>query len=387
MRPIQIYFLNIVALLTLGLSVALTQHFYEVRGGTAGFKSYCNMSSAMNCDVVAASPYAELVNGLPVSSFGAGWALCLFIVSLIAHNRFWRREAIRIGLGLTTLGLLTSAYYLLLMAFRLKTYCLLCLGVDALALISFALVFSLKPEPLSVHKIDQTKWKIILPALLIAQLIAVFALTGLNSSHFARNDIAELGDQVLNSPVVPVKIDESFPSFGPTTAPITIVEFSDFQCPFCRMGALTIHSILNRFPNSIRVVFRNYPLDQACNPGIGHTPHPVACEAGKVAYCAYKKGQFEGVYQNLFEQQGSFSPGKPLQIAEKLGMDRAWLDECARSADTAVAIEKDIREANLLGVKSTPTFFINGHKMEGAYPAQSWNYIIEHLLSGDKTGP
>src|SRR5690349_14367993 len=85
--------LNIIALLGVGVSVSLAQHFYEIRNGTAAFKTFCNISQAFNCDIVAASRYAEFIPGVPLASLVSGWFLALFFISVIARNPYWFREA------------------------------------------------------------------------------------------------------------------------------------------------------------------------------------------------------------------------------------------------------------------------------------------------------
>ena len=101
--------LAILALIGMGLSIQLTQHYFDIRSGVSGFKSFCNISSAMNCDAVAASPYSEIFTGFPLSTFGAGWYLALLIVALIARNRFWRRDATRFAFVMTV-GIIVGTY-------------------------------------------------------------------------------------------------------------------------------------------------------------------------------------------------------------------------------------------------------------------------------------
>src|SRR5437016_3256397 len=125
--------LTVFSLVGVILSVVLTQHYYQVRTGSAGFKSFCNIAQTMNCDVIAASPYSELVAGIPLSSFATGWFLALFAIALFARNSFWRREGLRAALGLTLFSTLMSVGYFLVMAGILKTYCLYCLGVDLIS--------------------------------------------------------------------------------------------------------------------------------------------------------------------------------------------------------------------------------------------------------------
>ncbi len=377
---LQMYILNIFALAGVGISVALTQHFYDIRNGTSGFKSFCNLGQSINCDIVAASQFSELIWGLPLSGFASGWFLTLFFVSIFAHNPFWRRESLRASFALSLFSILIAIPYIIIMAFQLKTYCLLCFAVDTLSLLSFLTVLSLKPEGFSIHKLDLSKWKIFSGILVGSLVISVFGLKTLDQSAVPSADLAEITNGILNSPALSVRTDDNFPSIGPKTAPITIVEFSDFQCPFCRIGAFGLNSVLNRYPDKVRVIFRNYPLDQACNPHVPQPAHQFACEAASAALCAQRHGKFEIAYQELFEKQASFGPGRPLEIVKNLGINDADLKACAVSQETATRITQDIEEATQLGVRSTPTFFINGYKIEGVYPIPIWNNVIEKLL-------
>jgi protein-disulfide isomerase len=379
--PLQIFILSFISLVGLGVAIVLTQHFYDVRSGTSGFKSFCNIGQSMNCDVVAASPSAELIFGLPLSSFVAGWFLALFFISLFAYDTYWRREAVRASFAITLIGSLAAIPTVLIMALQLKTYCLLCFAVDAINISGLGLVWSLKPERFSKQKPDMTKWRMLLGITVASLLVTVIGLKVMDSGTITPPEVSELVDGVLNSPPVAVKISDELPSMGPKNAPITIVEFSDFQCPFCRIGAFNLNSALDRFAGQVRVIFRNFPLDQACNPTLPHTAHPMACEAAKVAVCAHQQGKFEPVYQEFFDKQSLFLSTQPIELVKNLGLDEMPLRACVASADTASYLARDIAEANLLGIKSTPTFYVNGHKMEGADPAIVWVKIIEKLLS------
>lgn len=382
--PFQIYLFPILAIIGVGVSTSLTQHFYDLRAGTAGFKSYCNISDKMNCDVIAASPYAELVAGIPLSSFATGWFLALFFVSFLAFNAFWRREALRAILGMSFFGTFLGAFYFVLMIGKLNTYCLLCLAVDILNILTLVSVLTLKPEGFSQHKLDLSKWKTLSGIIATSLIVSILVLKTMEGMSLSERDIEDLTNRVLGVPPVSVSTQANFPAMGPTDAKITVVEFSDFQCPFCRFGAFYLNAVMNRFPKDVRVIFRHYPLDQSCNPEITQTLHPIACEAARMAICAGQQGHFDLAYQNLFEGQGSFVPGRPLEIAKSMGLAAEQIQSCMASPDTASVITRDIQDGKILGVKSTPTFFINGYKMEGAFPVAVWNRIIERLLTENK---
>jgi protein-disulfide isomerase len=369
------------ALAGVGVSIYLTQHYYEVRNGSSGFRSLCNLNETMNCDAVAASSYADLLPGFPLSSFAAGWFLALFAIALVARNAFWRRESLRLAFALSSVGVLFSVAYLAIMAGVLHTYCLFCLVTDVLTVLVFGLVLSLKPEGFAEHKPEIAKWKTLAGLSLAALAVSVLGLRTLDDSMLSSAQAADLAKATLALPALSVNSGPEFPSFGTAGAPITIVEFSDFQCPFCRNGAFILNSVVQHYPKQVRVVFRNFPLDSGCNRKMDRPMHAYACEAAKTALCANQQGKFEPVYQAFFENQATFAPGRVPQLAQEAGADAARLNACIGSSDIGVAISRDVEEAVNLDVKSTPTFFINGHKMEGAEPPAVWNKIIDTLLA------
>ena len=378
--PKRLYFLNLVALIGLVLSIILSEHYYTLRNGSDHFKSSCNVGQTFNCDIITASSYSELFAGLPLSSFGAGWFLGIFILSLIAHGVYWRRESVRALLAASSVGVAISLFYLAVMAFHLKTFCLFCLGVDAMALLSLGLTLSLKPEGFSQHKGDLSKWKIFGLTLAGSVFIAVIGLRGLDQSP-SNDQRLQTAESLLNTPIEDIPEDSLSATLGPQGAPITIVEFSDFQCPYCRLGALSLNTVLNRYPGKIRVIFKHFPLDQNCNSSLQGSGHHSACEAAKLAHCAHQQGQFEAVYETLFEKQNLFQPGHVLELIQPLpGIQLTSLEACMNSPETQVKIVQDIQAGTKHKVEGTPTFFVNGHKIVGILPPQEWYKIIDHLL-------
>jgi protein-disulfide isomerase len=334
----------------------------------------------MNCDVVAASPSAELFAGLPVSSFASGWFLSIFIISLLALKKDWEREAVRMVFGFYAVGLLFCFTYFFIMQFKLKTFCLYCMGVDLCTLLGAGISLNLRPDLPSRLAIDRKKWKVFFGIGTSSQIIMVFGLSFLNQNAFQPQKVQEEAKAILKAPILHIDLDDDMPSVGPKRAPITIVEFSDFQCPFCKTGALNVNSLLYHYPEKIRIIFKNYPLDQKCNPDFPQTMHPAACEAAKVALCAHQQGKFETAYEILFENQSSLVEGTVSQLMKASGIDAARLSQCQESPQTDSQIARDISEGKTLGINGTPTFFINGHKVEGIRPIPVWNAVIETLL-------
>ena len=314
----------------------------------------------------------------------AGWFLALFIVGFFAKNAFWRRDALRVALAMTGFSAAMGLVYLGIMLGVLHTVCLFCLMVDVCTWGSLFTVLSLSSEWRSPVRIEAARVKTLAIATAVSLLASVALLKTLDTVTVSGSAIEERITQVLASPVLSVGAGDEHPSFGPKNAPVTIVEFSDFQCPFCKVGALYLNSILNRYPDQVRVVFRAYPLDPSCNSAVQHSMHPVACDAARTAFCAAKQGKFKEVYEYFFEHQTDFSTvgdGLPAKMAAKAGLDMTALSSCTGAPEIQTTIAKDIEEGTHLGVESTPTFFINGHKVEGVYPVPAWNALIDRVLA------
>ena len=383
----RFFILAIIAALGLIVTVALSHQFYQVRGGLGGFKSICNISQKMNCDAVAASPYAELIAETPLSAFGTAWFLATFIISLLCLGESWRKEGSRALLALFTLGSGVSVIYIYIMGAILKTFCLYCLMIDGLNFIGLGIALSLEPWKKTSQGLDFGKWKIVI-GILVGSLFTSLAMTKqFDSSTPDVVSVAEVVQSIMSSPPVEVNAGDEFPSFGPKSAPITIVEFSDFQCPFCRLGALGLNTVINRYPDQVRVVFRNYPLDPICNPEVQRSMHQFACEEARTVLCAHRQGKFKETYESFFEHQAGLSaqgPNSPLEMAKAEGVSAEGLATCLNSPEISTAISKDIQEAKRLGIISTPTFFVNGRKVEGVRPPSIWNQIIDTLLKDAK---
>jgi protein-disulfide isomerase len=196
----------------------------------------------------------------------------------------------------------------------------------------------------------------------------------------ASTEIDQQVQAALNMPTMPLNITDHDPSFGPKNAPITIVEFSDFQCPYCRIGAQVLKSVTDRYPTQVRVVFRPFPWDQSCNRTVTHPMHEVACEVARVALCARDQGKFLPVYEELFEHQTDLVPGAAAQIATQQGVNAQQLATCTANPETNSELLRSIEEGITLNVDGTPTFFVNGHRVMGMLPGPFWDKLIDKLL-------
>jgi protein-disulfide isomerase len=169
-----------------------------------------------------------------------------------------------------------------------------------------------------------------------------------------------------------VAVDSSgHPSLGTKNAPITIVEFTDFQCPFCRASENTVKQIRSKYGDKVRLVHMDFPLSF----------HSHALDAAKAARCANDQNKFWQFHDSLFENQGKLSPADLKQTAKTLGLNSAEFDACFDKAKHESEIKSDMAAGEKLGVDGTPAFFIDGRPIVGAQPLPQFEQIIDDELA------
>jgi len=171
----------------------------------------------------------------------------------------------------------------------------------------------------------------------------------------------------LKAPVVEVSTGGR-PEKGPKDAPITMIVFSDYECPFCRRAESTVEEVLKKYEGKIKYVFRDYPLPF----------HSKARPAAVAANCAIPQNKYFEYNNKLFVTD--LSPENFKKIATDLGMDPKKFDECVAKNDQK-SIETDLADGGAVGVNGTPAFFINGRMLSGAQPAEAFTVIIDEELA------
>jgi protein-disulfide isomerase len=157
---------------------------------------------------------------------------------------------------------------------------------------------------------------------------------------------------------------------GPATAPVTIVEYSDYQCPFCRRAHPTMERVLKEYGDKVRFVYRDYPLNF----------HPRAVPSSVAARCAAEQGKFWEYHTNLMEVNGDLSDADLGKRATDLSLDMAAFDACYASKKFEAAIQSDFQAGAAVGVTGTPAFFVNGRMIVGARPFEDFKNVIDDEL-------
>ncbi|MGE0614008.1 MAG: thioredoxin domain-containing protein [Bacteriovoracia bacterium] len=373
----------LIALFALGLGVSFYQtfHFFQLRNGAGGTSTFCDIGQTFSCTAVEGSPYAELLPGFPIAAFAAGWFLSMLVAAAVARNAFWRRECLRILAAMTGFGLVVSSIYLFIMVSKIGHLCLLCLVVDAVNLASFGLVMSLKPEGTAKHPLEWAKWRTLGTSTAVILVLAMMSARAMDVRSIFNNELDPVLDSFMAGPTLSISDSDQYPSIGPKDAPVTIVKFADYQCPSCKVGANIVHPLLKQFPGKIRLVSRNFPLDSACNRLVQSAMHPVACRAAKVALCGSQQGKFDEMYTSIYDQQEKLSDAMLMEIAEKAQLDMAKFKICLDSPEVQAAIARDVDEGEVLKLQGTPTFFVNGKRLNQMLPLDGWVKLVNRLLA------
>lgn len=166
-----------------------------------------------------------------------------------------------------------------------------------------------------------------------------------------------------------LKDSEDDPFIGPKDSAIIIMEFSDFQCPFCKASFPSIREITAEYPN-VKYIYRDFPVDEL---------HTEARSAAEAAACAHEQEMFWPYHDRLFQNQHDLTNNALLKYAKQTGLDIEKFKECFENNSFAEEVERD-REAGIdLGVRGTPTWFINGEKVEGVILKEGWVNFFESL--------
>ncbi len=189
---------------------------------------------------------------------------------------------------------------------------------------------------------------------------------------------AEAKVEVLLPPYLPTKIEVSAtgPSKGPDAAPVTIVEFSDYQCPYCVKAEATVKDLfeLEKYKGKLKLVYRDYPLPS----------HNLAPKAGEAAHCAGDQGKYWEMHDRLFAGAPKLEVTDLKAYARELKLDEGRFTKCLDSGEKAKVVADHFKAGNDAGVRGTPAFFINGRLISGAQKLEAFTALIDAELAAKK---
>jgi protein-disulfide isomerase len=176
----------------------------------------------------------------------------------------------------------------------------------------------------------------------------------------------------MDAPRTSVAVTGDDPSEGSATAPVTLVEYSDFQCPFCGRVMPTLKELRTKYGDKVRIVWKDFPLTQI---------HPQAFVAAQAGNCAREQGKFWEYHDRLFANQQALQPEFLKKYAGEVGLDTAKFNACLDSSKYEARVQESLGAGNRLGITSTPTVFVNGRMINGAQPIDVFQAVIDDELA------
>lgn len=358
------------------------------------YTSFCDVNATVSCTTVYQSRFSTF-RGVPVAILGALWfgvASLLSVGGLVSRDS--ARESIPAYLFVaSTLALAVILYLGYASFFLIKAVCLLCLTTYAAVIGLFLVSGAATSIPMTTLPRRARRDVRVLASspLALALVVLFFAGAATTLAFFPRETVAATGEPVAAAPTqdqrseferwyasqprVPLII----PSDG---AKVLVVKFNDFQCPACGQSYLAYKPIFAKYdaerPGAVKLVLKDYPLNRDCNDSLQQTIHPAACDAAVAVRLAAAHNRGPAMEEWLYTHQPSMTPPSVRQAAKDVGQ---VVDFDAKYAATLALVKSDVGLGRQLRVQQTPTFFINGVKIEGALPPQYFEQAIAYELN------
>lgn len=345
------------------LSIYLTDHYFNVKFPTGiDSGSLCNISSMFNCDTTTHSA-ASNIAGIPISIFGLVIGLLLFAGIFIKNLNFERTLYFLIILNFA--GCVALFFYSLIGLGTLCPFCTLYYIASGVTLF----LFYKKSEKFIPHPTSMVLVGIIF-------LVAIF-LTKMNVDSKIQNQSAVSNDLIkqyysLPNLGMPSPASE-FKVASAVNAPIQMQIFSDFECPACKALSSMMPQILARYGGKIDIQYYYYPLDNNCNPNMDRALHQYACRAAYMASCMPVEN-FGTVHDEIFHNQERLAE----YLDETIKANK--LEKCVADPKTKEKVTALISAAAPFNIRSTPTFLLNGVKIEGTLPPDQLFAIMDEIV-------
>jgi protein-disulfide isomerase/rhodanese-related sulfurtransferase len=328
------------------------------------------LGGGTGCDTVRASSYSHLF-GVPLPAFGVlmyvTLALLIFAEGLVADRL---AELLRYAVtGISGAGFLFSLYLSGIEAFVVRAWCTWCLisAVSVTLIFALALLVTVQaeppPEPQAALGLLRKYFAIFVAALVMGTPAFYFLVRSQALPPVPTASAQSLLERLVRP--------DSHVAGNPQ-APVTVVEFADFQCVPCGTVEPTVRQIRAHYGNQIRFVFRHFPL-----PSI----HPQAQEAAEATECAAEQGKFWEAAEKLYQDQADLREAALKRYAAELGLDTKRFAQCLESKTTAARVRRDAEDAHALGLRATPTFFIGHRIVEGSLEYAPFAQLVEQELA------
>ncbi len=377
-------------------SVALTWDHQVAQVDPAGQAGICQRGSA--CDISRYSQWSEIHlpgdrPGLPIALLGLGFYVAVLGLAWQTRRKPTELHARRLILGgalLGTLYAITLGVYSIVVIGGLCKFCSILYAVNIL-LLGFSVWARAEPLTAWLRGVWGTLLKPItwVAAALFATTVAAgyVVYAGPVDAAHQRAQARQMDKAREVGATKTYTIDTTGrPSLGDPAAPVHIIEFADFECPHCAKLYETLHALVQERPHDLRVTFMNFPLDQSCNPALSRPFHRRACALAFAAECAHAQGKWADVAGWLFRAGRGASDEDVVAQMERAGLDLKAFQACVLGPAPRQQVAKDLSAGVNADVQATPTFFVNGHRVEGGRPRAVVEAMIDAVLKGGGAG-
>lgn len=373
----------VLALIGIAVSVYATQHHMQVKA-TGGSDAVCNITATVNCNDVARSIYSEAF-GIPVAVWGLGYFIAVAALVAAALFAIMNLGALLPAYAvLVGIGLLTSLVLGGISVSKIGVVCPTCITIYVITILQAILLFVFRRE-VRYEGMDKLTNGGLVAIVAVALTVVGFRLTVDNPTTPAPASTANTTPIAPNAPVLDLTINRSAYSGlgedyrkGSDQAKVVIVEFADFQCPACQYTANNLRELAKTYGDAIQIVFKNYPLDKACNRSAGIHPH--ACAAATVARCAGQFGKFWQMHDVIYDRQDQITPDNLKKWAGEIGISPEQVASCMASKDITAKIQDDIAVGDRVNVEGTPSLYFNGRVYNGGKDLDSLKAAVESML-------
>jgi protein-disulfide isomerase/uncharacterized membrane protein len=390
MPPRRLLVLLGVCLSGVALSAYSLVQTYALRDGDFGISGLCSLGALFDCRAAHGSEHAFLF-GIPIAWFALGyyaWAVTLIAAAWVKKSA---RPACRRALFTASLAALGfSVWKAAVLFFSIRVLCPVCLLLYAISLA--VPLLCLDAPGMTLVRLGRRGRAALASGLSLLRPVGVWAwlvvlglglgttgwvLSAREGASLSQREIRLLKETVRyeRQPFQALSVPTGTPSRGRRDAPIHIVEFADFECPFCRLATKHLRDLLRENEERIRVDFIHYPIDSDVNPMARLTRHRHATAAARASVLAAELGLFWEFHDALFEYDGTPDRGFLASWFEDAGVPAERLEAALADPKTDRLVREHIALGNRLDIRETPAYFVNGRRVTPFFPA-----VLDHIV-------
>lgn len=407
-RAWPLYLIAALMVVAIGISLYMSRHHeVELYGGeeyAAEELVGCAEAEGVSCDIVNTSEWSE-VFGVPLFTWGIPTYLLVLVLSLAAARGGHKAKPMLVVIGVGATLFSVFLYYISIV--ELKYVCLWCMrlyGINAVILVGSALS--------GITRDDMPEGKNLGTA---AALFAVFTLVAVGGQKAFRASLLEGTPEIaaiVEPPPEAVETVYAKDPVGPATpasynvttedknealihvveddmwkgnpaAKVSVVEFADFECGYCKRAGHQLKRLYETYKDDVVFIYKHFPMDPKCNPGVNNPKHRYACQAHEAAACAREQGYFWSYHDLLYKNQHQLRSEHLLTYARKVGMDPTVFVTCMQEGRGKAAVQADGEEGKALDIHGTPRIYINGQLYRSGASAEQMARTIELALGKD----